>query len=105
MVGIPNAASHQSAGNALHTNFNVDYVICYRFSGTGTDFCGSSATTAANTVTDIQESIANFQNLIRALAEVQLETQVRNGDNLSLLVFVKAGSEQRLSNAVYKSRY
>jgi hypothetical protein len=30
------ASKTASAGIALHTNFNVDFVISYRFSGTGT---------------------------------------------------------------------
>ena len=28
-------ASHHAAGNALHNNFDVDYVISYRFADTG----------------------------------------------------------------------
>ena len=34
-----------------------------------------------------------------------LATEVRNGDNQSLLVFVKVASDKHLNNAVYRSRY
>lgn len=54
---------------------------------------------------DKNNAISNFQNLIRALADVGLQTEVRNGEDSSLLVFVKAADEEVFSNVVYRSRY
>jgi anoctamin-10 len=42
--------------------------------------------------------------LIRALAEVGLTTEVRNGDGTSLLVFIKAADENILADVVHRSR-
>lgn len=47
---------------------------------------------------------ANFEKLIHALAKVGLEIEVRNGDNLSLLVFIKSNSDKRFNDHVYRSR-
>ena len=41
---------------------------------------------------------------MQALASVGLAIEVRNGENLALLVFVKVASDERLNNAVYRSR-
>ncbi|KAL8701991.1 MAG: hypothetical protein Q9224_000228 [Gallowayella concinna] len=73
--------------SALHSNFDVDYVITYRFTDT-------------NNV-DAQDG---FSALMRALAGVGLATEVRNGDNCSLLVFIRVGSEKRFAHEVYRSR-
>lgn len=80
-------APNTSAGNALHTNFNVDYIIEYRF---------------ATTVQEKAES--QFAKLIQVLNEVGLETEVRNGDNCAVLVFVKVASSKHLDAEVYRSR-
>lgn len=45
-----------------------------------------------------------FQKLIRTLAELNLETEVRAGDDTSIFVFVKAGNDQRFSDLVYRAR-
>lgn len=42
--------------------------------------------------------------LIEALNDVGLMTEVRNGDNCSLLIFVKAASDRHLRSEVYRSR-
>ncbi|KAL8762893.1 MAG: hypothetical protein Q9184_001189 [Pyrenodesmia sp. 2 TL-2023] len=76
-------ASH----SALHSNFGVDYVITYRFPD-------------SNRV----EARDGFTSLMQALARVGLATEVRNGDNCSLLIFVKVGSEKRFAQEVYRSR-
>ncbi|KAL8694644.1 MAG: hypothetical protein Q9218_000739 [Villophora microphyllina] len=73
--------------HAVHSNFGVDYVLTYRFSDT-------------NNV----EARDGFTALMQALAQVGLTTEVRNGDNCSLLVFVKVGSEKRFAQEVYRSR-
>ena len=49
------------------------------------------------------EAIGEFTTLINDLNEAGLETQVRHGDGLSLLVFIHA-PKKILGNEVYKSR-
>ncbi|PMD54184.1 plasma membrane stress response protein-like protein [Hyaloscypha bicolor E] len=74
-------------GNALHTNFDVDYVIDYRFA-----------------TTPKPQAEAQFVKLIQALNDVGLTTEVRNGDNCAVLVFVKVASDRHLEAEVYRSR-
>lgn len=50
------------------------------------------------------EAIAGFQQLIKALARVGLATEVRNGDNCSVLVFVKAADEKKFASVIYRTR-
>ncbi|KAL8871021.1 MAG: hypothetical protein Q9174_003063 [Haloplaca sp. 1 TL-2023] len=73
--------------NAVHSNFGVDYVVTYRFTDT-------------NNV----EARDGFTNLMQALYRVGLATEVRNGDNCALLVFVKVGNDKRFAQEVYRSR-
>ncbi|KKZ64973.1 hypothetical protein EMCG_09118 [[Emmonsia] crescens] len=73
--------------NALTENFEVDYVVLYRFT---------------NSV-DKNEAKQQFKKLIRALSDIGLQTEVRPGTDQSLLVFVKA-QEKYLGKAVYRSR-
>ncbi|KAL8656248.1 MAG: hypothetical protein Q9210_000398 [Variospora velana] len=73
--------------SALHSNFGVDYVITYRFADTSN-----------------VEARDGFTSLMQALARAGLATEVRNGDNCCLLVFVKVGSEKRFAQQVYRSR-
>ncbi|KAF3767706.1 DUF590-domain-containing protein [Cryphonectria parasitica EP155] len=72
----------------LNTNFNVDYVVHYRIP--------PEAETA--------KAEAAFVQLIEALAGVGLATEVRRGDNSSLLVFVKIASEGLLKQQIYRYR-
>lgn len=65
----------------------VDYVIVYRFADTGR-----------------AEAVSSFRKLIEALASVGLTTEVRNGDNHSLLVFVKMATQDHLQSEVFRSR-
>ncbi|KEF59360.1 uncharacterized protein A1O9_04204 [Exophiala aquamarina CBS 119918] len=74
------------AAKVLQSNLDVDYVISYRLP------------------TDKGEGTEQFKKLIRALAETGLTTEVRRGDETSLLVFVKAASEDILAQVVYRSR-
>ncbi|CAG7924765.1 unnamed protein product [Penicillium olsonii] len=48
-------------------------------------------------------AIAQLEKLLQSLAQVGLQAEVRQGDESSLLVFVRA-SEKRLKRAVYRSR-
>ncbi|KAF8851480.1 plasma membrane stress response protein-like protein [Acephala macrosclerotiorum] len=74
-------------GNALHTNFDVDYVLDYRFATTGK-----------------KEAEEGFVKLVQALNDVGLSTEVRNGDNYAVLIFVKIASGRHLRAEVYRSR-
>jgi hypothetical protein len=47
---------------------------------------------------------AQFVRLIQALNDVGLTTEVRNGDNCAVLVFVKVASDRHLEAEVYRSR-
>lgn len=71
----------------LQSNFDVDYVIDYRF-----------ATTDPNTAS------SRFQKLIEALSEVGLSAEVRNGDNCGVLIFVRIANERHLEAEVHRSR-
>jgi anoctamin-10 len=51
-----------------------------------------------------EKAEAQFVQLIQALNDVGLSTEVRNGDNCAVLIFVKAASERHLNAEVYRSR-
>ncbi|KAF2027370.1 DUF590-domain-containing protein [Setomelanomma holmii] len=72
---------------ALQSNLDVDYVISYRFAKT-----------------DKTKAIAQFEKLCEALFNVGLETEVRNGDSHSVLLFVRVASDEHLYGEVYRSR-
>ena len=93
------------SANALHSNFDVDYVIVYRFHDTS-KYPDTSRELRLKTwlPTGKAEASADFKKLVQALAGVGLAIEVRNGENLALLVFVKVASDERLNNAVYRSR-
>ncbi|KAI9676656.1 MAG: hypothetical protein M1829_002973 [Trizodia sp. TS-e1964] len=71
-----------SKENTAATNFDVDYVLSFYKS----------------------EAEAQFRKLVQALAEVGLDTEVRNGGNLSLLLFLRIASEKHLVAIAYRSR-
>lgn len=54
---------------------------------------------------DKDTAVSKFEKLISALASVGLATEVRNGDNSSVLVFCKVASEEHLHGEIYRSRY
>lgn len=98
-------ASHHAAGNALHANFDVDYVISYRFADTSMRLISHRLGNSTKVwVPGKDEAAAGFEKLVQALATVGLAIEVRNGDNCSVLVFVKVGSDKRLNNEIYRSR-
>ncbi|KAJ9395203.1 hypothetical protein DTO282F9_7861 [Paecilomyces variotii] len=72
--------------NTLQGSFDVDYVIRYRFADI-----------------DPSEAAQQLECLLRALTEVGLQTEVRHGDETSLLVFVRA-AKRRLGKAIHRSR-
>lgn len=65
----------------------VDYVVVYRFA-------------------DLEKAVAveRYQRLIQALASVGFATEVRNGENNSLLVFAKVASQEHMYAEIYRSR-
>jgi anoctamin-10 len=95
----PPAASAES-------NLDVDYVLVYRFSSEGkVVLLPFPHLHRADTVfSDKSKAISKFQDLIRALADVGLETEVRNGEDSTLLVFIKAADENIFGDVVYRSR-
>ena len=54
---------------------------------------------------DKAKAAAQFEKLCEALANVGLQTEVRNGDSNSLLLFVRVASDEHLFGEVYRSRY
>ncbi|OJJ33460.1 hypothetical protein ASPWEDRAFT_30534 [Aspergillus wentii DTO 134E9] len=73
-----------SAKSAVEHNNHVDYVISYSFQ-------------------DGPQATEQLELLLRKLSEVGLQTEVRQGDESSLLVFIRA-SDKSLRRAVYRSR-
>ncbi|KAA8575980.1 hypothetical protein EYC84_006143 [Monilinia fructicola] len=74
-------------GNALNSNYEVDFVIDYRFA-----------------TTNKVQAEEQFVKLIEALNDVGLMTEVRHGDNCALLIFIKTASSRHLRSEVYRSR-
>ncbi|CAJ2512348.1 Uu.00g053630.m01.CDS01 [Anthostomella pinea] len=68
------------------TNMNVDYVIHYKIAA------------------DKAQTEAGFTQLIEALTKVGLASEVRNGDESSVLVFVKVASDKYLNTHIYRER-
>jgi hypothetical protein len=94
-------ASQESAG----VDFDVDYVISYRIpsdcKSRAPAYAGQHELTLHIAKT---EAAKQFKKLIRALANAGLQTEVRNGDESSLLVFVRAADEKIFGDVVYRSR-
>jgi anoctamin-10 len=82
----------------------VDYVIDYRFATTGKPQSSPFCLPATNLFLDKAEAEAQFVKLIEALNDVGLATEVRNGDNCGVLIFIKAASDRHLRAEVYRSR-
>ncbi|KAF9894460.1 hypothetical protein FE257_007963 [Aspergillus nanangensis] len=71
----------------MDRNNHVDYVIRYSFADT-----------------DTQKAIDQLERLLRRLHEVGLQSEVREADESSLFVFVRASNTKSLRHAVYQSR-
>ena len=54
--------------------------------------------------TDKAKAEQIFEELVHKLASVGLATEVRNGDDHSVLIFVKVGSEEHMFAEIYRSR-
>ncbi|OJJ77050.1 hypothetical protein ASPBRDRAFT_190388 [Aspergillus brasiliensis CBS 101740] len=72
----------------VHSNHYVDYVIRYNFGGE----------------TDTSHATEQLDRLLRKLFEVGLQTEVRQGDESSLLIFVRASRKKSLKRALHQSR-
>ncbi|RWA10500.1 hypothetical protein EKO27_g4603 [Xylaria grammica] len=72
----------------LKTNMNVDYVIHYNIPSNKAK----------------PEAEAGFVQLIEVLTKVGLASEVRYGDESSLLVFVKVASNEYLASQIYRER-
>ncbi|KAI0483162.1 DUF590-domain-containing protein [Xylariaceae sp. FL0804] len=70
----------------MKTNMNVDYVIHYKIPA------------------DKAEAEAAYVQLIEALTRVGLASEVREGDDSSVLIFVKVASDRHLSTQIYRER-
>ena len=55
-------------------------------------------------ITDGSQAAQQLESLLHKLAEIGLQTEVRQGDESTLLVFARV-TEQSLKRAVYQSRY
>ncbi|KAG5797720.1 hypothetical protein H9Q69_003241 [Fusarium xylarioides] len=77
----------QSDDESQTSNFGVDFVIHYKVPPS-----------------ERAEAEAGFVQLIQALTTVGLATEVRHGDNNSLLVFVKVASPDLFAKQVYRAR-
>jgi hypothetical protein len=58
----------------------------------------------AHRVADKPKAIAQFEKLCEALSSVGLQTEVRNGDSHSVLLFTRVASDEHLHGEVYRSR-
>ncbi|KAE8380103.1 calcium-activated chloride channel-domain-containing protein [Aspergillus bertholletiae] len=79
-------ASQPHQKEVPHNN-HVDYVIRFSFNDT-----------------DADKASQQLELLLRRLSEVGLQTEVREGDESSVLVFVRASRKKNLQRAVYQSR-
>ncbi|KAF4975135.1 hypothetical protein FZEAL_8034 [Fusarium zealandicum] len=77
----------QSGDSSQESNFGVDFVV----------HCKVPPSERA-------EAEAGFVQLVRALTAVGLATEVRHGDDASLLVFVKVASPELFAKQVYRAR-
>ncbi|KAI5866782.1 DUF590-domain-containing protein [Durotheca rogersii] len=86
MTSLRSLYTSDGDGPEFGTNMNVDYVIHYRIPKDGA------------------EAEAGFIQLVEALSRAGLATEVRSGDDSSLLVFVKVASEKLLASHIYRER-
>ncbi|KUI68308.1 hypothetical protein VM1G_03920 [Cytospora mali] len=80
-------SSDQADRPEFNTNFNVDYVIHYQIPPE-----------------EAAKAEAGFVQLVEVLTSVGLATEVRRGDDTSLLIFVKIASEDLLKQQIYRYR-
>lgn len=76
-----------SKSPGIVNNHGVAYVLVYRFA-----------------TTEKVKAQEKFNDLIRALASVGLQVEVRNGEDHSLLVLIRVASQAHLHAEIYRSR-
>jgi anoctamin-10 len=94
------------------SNLDVDYVISYKYASSGIVYTFQAAPiesqqpmlTKACPVSDQTQAITQFESLIKALTAAGLDTEVRAGEDYSLLVFIREASPDHLNGEVYRSR-
>lgn len=95
---------------AVADNLGVEYVISFRFGGSGTQKRKSPSVIPVRLISrgagwiDREKAEVQFEKLIGALDGVGLRTEVRDGANGNALIFVRVRSEQKLVGEVYRSR-
>lgn len=87
---------------AHQKNNHVDYVIQFNFSNTGK--LSAWMESSGSNSPDPDQAISQLESLLRKLSEVGLQTEVREGDESTVLVFVRASRKKHLRHAVYQSR-
>jgi len=81
------ASLSMAKSQATANNMGVDYVVVYRFPPD-----------------DKAKAAASFEKLVRNLSKVGLATEVRNGDDTSVLIFVRMASDEHIFAEIYRSR-
>ncbi|KAK3696462.1 hypothetical protein LTR37_017963 [Vermiconidia calcicola] len=72
---------------ALATNMEVDYVIVFRYA-----------------TTDKAQAEQRLEEMLERLSGAGLATEVRKGNDHSVLVFIKVGSDEHMNAEIYRSR-
>jgi len=80
-------SSNMAKSRALLQNMDVDYVIVFRF-----------------TPEEQKTAAENFDLLVRKLADAGLASEVRQGEQNSLLILVKVASADHMFAEIYRSR-
>lgn len=102
---VPGDLITMAKSQGILTNMGVDYVVVFRFATTGQYCCTQQASHSLTiSPTDKEKASERFKDLTKALASVGLATEVRNGENHSLLVFCKVASEEHMFGEIYRSR-
>ncbi|KAK5169460.1 uncharacterized protein LTR77_005436 [Saxophila tyrrhenica] len=76
-----------SKNPALHNNMGVDYVIVFKYA-----------------TTDKAQAEQRLEEMLERLSGAGLATEVRKGDDHSLLVFIKVGSKEHMQAEIYRNR-
>ena len=92
---------------ALLTNYGVDYVVVYKYDLKGmplTTPSDHSSTGIDSIGTDKPKAAIDLDRLLSKLSHAGLATEVRNGENHTLLIFVKVASDEHMHAEIYRSR-
>lgn len=107
-------AIRKSSSEGSATNNAVDYVLVYNFSSLGIYSPISLLLDPPPLLdkahqsffyTDKETASTRFEKLITALSKVGIESEVRNGNEGTVLVLARASNEKVLGTVVYRSRW